>query len=596
MSGHHTPRETLERLRKQAKRRLKEFKSGNEQAVRWYRHAVPDGPAEPTLRDMQLAVARNLDFPGWSALKRALDTPLPDPHSERGVVSRFLDNACPDHHVRGRQDHRRAQWTATRLLDQHPEIARYDINTAIVCGELDFVRDAIARNPRIAVVPSEGPSAYRAMAGGENDLYGNLGPKGWTPLLYLSFTQLPIPASNGNAVAIARLLLEAGADPNAFFHAGDSHYTPMTGVAGEGEEDRPPHPRRDELTQLFLEFGANPYDIQVVYDLGFHSEYLWWLPMIYAHCVKTGRADDWRDPQWQMLGMGGYGCGARWFLEHAIRHRKVDLAAWCLEHGAGPNVPPARDKRMSQRSLYETAMDAGETEIADLLLRHGANVGARAPNPLQSLTDAALRLDRARVDAILREHPELLTSPEPLFRAAERNRADVIHLLVDAGFSPDVADNQNTRPLNYAAWSNALDAAKALVARGAEVDPVERNYGGTPFGNASHFLHRDVMDFLAPLTTDVWNLTYNGYLERLGKVLAAQPERARVDWDTWSPLLWLPPHDEEVALAMVKLFVHHGADPNRRDSNGVSPLDRAEALGMTRVAAYLRSLSGGSEP
>jgi len=104
------------------------------------------------------------------------------------------------------------------------------------------------------------------------------------------------------------------------------------------------------------------------------------------------------------------------------------------------------------------------------------------------------------------------------------------------------------------------------------------------------------MDFLAPLTTDVWNLTYNGYLERLGNVLAAQPERARVDWDTWSPLLWLPPHDEEVALAMVKLFVHHGADPNRRDSNGVSPLDRAEALGMTRVVAYLRTLSGGSEP
>jgi len=590
MPGQPTPAETLERLRKEAKRRLKAFQSGDERAVRWYRHTVPNAPADPTLRDMQLAVARSLDFPGWAALKRALETPAPEPQSEAGIVSRFLDNACPDHHVRGRQDHRRAEWTAMRLLEQHPEIARHDINTAIVCGDLRLVRDAITRDPGAAVAPTEGPSAYRAMAGGANDLYGNLGPKGWTPLLYLAFTRLPIPESNDNAVAIARLLLDAGADPNAFFHAGESHYTPMTGVAGEGEEDRPPHPRRDELTQLFLDFGANPYDIQVVYDLGFHAEYMWWLPMIYAHAVKTGRSDDWRDPEWKMLDMGGYGCGARWLLDHAISHNKIDLAAWCLEHGAGANAEPARDPRFPKHTLYEHAVRGGRHEIAELLLRHGARRVKIVADPVESLTDAALRLDRARVDAILREHPELRSSPEPLFRAAAQDRGDVIHLLVDAGFSPDVADDKNTRALNHAAWSDALDATKALVARGAEIDPVEENYGGTPFGNASHFLYRKVMDFLAPLTKDVWNLTYNGYLDRLREVLAEEPERARVDWDTWSPLLWLPPHDEAIALEMVTLFVHHGADPHRRDSNGVAPVDRAEALGMTRVAAYLRRL------
>jgi ankyrin repeat protein len=590
MPGQATPAETLERLRKEAKRRLKAVRSGDERAIHWYRHAVPNAAANPTLRDMQLAVARNLDFSGWAELKRALETPVPEPQSKEGIITRFLDNACPDHHVRGRQDHRRAEWTAMRLLAQHPEIPRHDINTAIVCGDIEFVRDAIARTPQSAVGPTEGPSAYRAMAGGANDLYGNLGAKGWTPLLYLAFTRLPIPASNENAVEIARLLLDAGADPNAYFHAGESHYTPMTGVAGEGEEDRPPHPRRDELTQLFLDYGANPYDIQVVYDLGFNAEYLWWLPMIYAHAVKTGRADDWRDPEWQMLGMGGYGCGARWFLDHAIANVNVDLAAWCLEHGAGPNVSAARDKRMLQISLYEGAIRAGQHEIAELLLRYGAKRVVVAPTPLELLTEAALRSDRARVDAILREHPELRSSPEPMFRAAEQNRADVIHLLVDAGFSPNVADDKNTHALNHTSWSDAVDAARALVERGAEIDSVEENYGGTPFGNAAHFLHRKVMEFLAPLTKDVWNLTYNGYLDRLREVLAEDPRRARVDWDTWSPLLWLPPHDETVALEMVKLFVHHGADPHRRDSNGVAPVDRADALGMTRVAAYLRDL------
>ena len=580
-----TPAETLEHLRKEAKRRLKEFRSGQHG---WFRRLVPNGPPSPTLRDMQLAVARSLDFPGWTALKNAVETPLPDPHSRIGVVSRFLDNACPDHHVRGRQDHRRAMATAMRLVEQDPDIAHHDINTAVVCGDIEAVRSRLARNPRVAVIPSEDPSAYRAMAGGANDLYGSLGPKGWTPLLYLAFTRLPIAATNDNAVDIARLLLEAGADPNAYFHAGGSHYTPMTGVAGEGEEDRPPHPRRDELTQLFLDFGANPYDIQVVYDLGFHSQYMWWLPMIHAHCEKTGR-HEWRDPEWNMLGMGGYGCGARWFLHHAVTHGRVELAAWCLEHGASPNPPPARDRHSGQKSAYEEAMGAGQVEIADLLVRYGAPRVGVERTPLQLLMDAAMHRDRARVDALLREHPTLRAAPQPLWRAAEQDRADVIHLLIDAGFSPDVADEQNTRPLNYAAWSGALHAARALVERGAEIDPVEKNYGGTPLGNASHYLHRDVMDFLAPRSNDVWNLTYNGYLDRLRAVLAEQPERACVDWDTWSPLLWLPPHDEEVALEMAKLFVQHGADPRRRDSNGVSPGDRAEALGMTRLAAYFAS-------
>jgi ankyrin repeat protein len=563
MKGQRTPAETLERLRKEAKRRLKAFQSGEDQAVQWFRQAVPNGPAEPTLRDMQLAVARRLDFPGWAALKRALETPLPDPSSREGIVNRFLDNACPDHHVRGRQDHRRAEATAMRMLAQHPWIPRHDFNTAVVCGEIDYVREAIAGDPRIAVVASSEPGGARALAGGANDLYEDLGAKGWTPLLYLAFTRLPLASSIDNAVGIARLLLDAGADPNAFYHAGSSHYTPMTGIAGEGEEDRPPHPRRDEIAPLLLDFDANPYDIQVVYDLGIHSEYMWWLPMIYDRCVKTGRGEDWKDPEWNMLGMGGYGCGARWFLYHAIANDKIELARWCLEHGAGPNAPPGKSRFNSQRSLYTEAVIQGRQEIAALLREFGATREVVDIPPVKPF--------------------------EALSRAASEDNVAEIHRLLDSGISPDIADDKNTRALNHAAWSNSLGAVKALVERGAEIDPVEQNYGGTPFGNASHFLFRDVMDYLAPLTRDVWNLCYNGYLDRLREVIEEKPDRARVDWDEWSPLLWLPPHDEDLALETAKLLVKHGADPHRRASNGATPASRAEAIGMRRVAEYLES-------
>ncbi len=593
MSGRNTPAETLERLRKEAKRKLAQIKSGDHQAMQWYRRAVSNPVAVPTLRDVQLALARVLDFPGWTALKRAIDTPLPDPHSPDGLANRFLDNACPDHHVRGKQDHRRAEATAMRLLDQHPEIAHYNLATTVVCGDVDAVRAAIARDPAVANAPIGTPSATRAMAGGENDLYRQLGPKGRPPLLYLAFTRLPLAASNDNAVAIARLLVEAGADANAYYHAGDSHYTPMTGVVGEGEEDRPAHPHRDSLTQLFLDFGADPFDNQVVYNLGFHSEYMWWLPMIYAHCEKIGRTREWDDPAWPMLDMGGYGNGARWFLEHAIRHNKLELAAWCLEHGASAVAPPPASPHFSQQSLIDAALAAGRTEIATLLAKYGATPTAASLAPAEAVASAALRLDRAKVDSLLSAQPELLANPKPMFIAAEQNRPDALALLLDAGYSANVADEQNTRPLNYAAWSNSLDAVKLLIERGAEIDSVEQNYGGTAFGNASHFLHRDVMEYLVPRTRDVWNLTYNGYAERLQVVLDENPARARVDWDTWSPLLWLPPFDESLALRIAQMLVAHGADPHRRDSNGATPASRAEAIGMMRVAAWLRQATAG---
>ena len=91
------------------------------------------------------------------------------------------------------------------------------------------------------------------------------------------FTRLENPASNDNAVEIATLLLDNGADPNSYFMAGGSRYSPLTGVIGEGEEGRPPHPQRDELTRLLLERGADPYDMQVFYNIHFNGDVLWLL-------------------------------------------------------------------------------------------------------------------------------------------------------------------------------------------------------------------------------------------------------------------------------------------------------------------------------
>ena len=251
-----------------------------------------------------------------------------------------------------------------------------------------------------------------------------------------------------NAVAIARALLDHGADPNDYFMAGSSRYTPLVGAIGEGEEDRPPHPRRDELVRLLLdrgaEFASSPdnYNGQVIYNIHFHGNVLWYLKLMHEYSVRRGRAADWDDPEWSMLSQGGYGSGARWHLWIALDHNDLELAEWCLSHGANPNAAPPAARNLPQGSLYEEAMRRGETEMAELLARYGATRTQVTLSPVETLVASAMRLDRDAVRAQIEQRPDLLRAPEPMAVAATRNRADVVALLLDLGVSPDVENNE----------------------------------------------------------------------------------------------------------------------------------------------------------
>jgi hypothetical protein len=53
--------------------------------------------------------------------------------------------------------------------------------------------------------------------------------------------------------------------------------------------------------------------------------------------------------------------------------------------------------------------------------------------------------------------------------------------------------------------------------------------------------------------------------------------------------MWLPTDDEERAMQIVELFLANGADPSIENDDGQTAADRAESMGMFRVAALLRS-------
>lgn len=588
MSRTLTPKSSLQHLTREAKRWLKALRAGVVSARERLEHALKGSTALPTLRDVQHALAREFGLPGWTALREAVASQRAADPGEAALVSRFLDNACPDHHVRGAADLLRARHTALRLLTRFPELADASFQTEIVCGDLDAVREALADRPGLATIRATQPTPERSGVGHAGDLDRDLGPKGWEPLLYLCYARLPIPEVEANAVAIATALLDAGADPNGYFPAGDCRFTALVGVIGEGEGECPPHPARDALARLLLERGADPYDNQVIYNIHFHGKVLWWLRLIHARSVALGGQADWDDPEWTMLDMGGYGSGARWHLDIAIKHHDLELAEWCLTHGANPNSAHARSNQFPQYSLYETAMRSSDLLMAELLVQYGAKATPISLDSMAALATAAMQLDRGKVTALLTEHPRLRNSFHPIFHLAEADRADAVALLLDAGISMEVENHTKQRPLHMAAYGNALDVARLLIQRGAEIDPVERKYGGTPLGHASHAGNREMMELLADHSRDFRNLLLMGRVDRVGALLAEQPERATLQWGDETTLMWLTTEDEAVAIETARLLLQYGVDPSVKNKEGRTAGDRAESLGMYELARVLR--------
>jgi ankyrin repeat protein len=492
------------------------------------------------------------------------------PPVSREVVSRFLRFACWDHHVHGKGDHEMYAAAALRTLKQHPAIARDSLYAAVVCGNVDEVERTLAARPEAANEP-----------GGE---------RGWPPLLYLCFARFPHQPMIDNAVRIATMLLDRGADPNAFYMAGDARYTALVGAAGEGEQDSPRQPQAPALFQLLLERGANPFDIQVLYNTHFSGEVLWWLRLVYDHTMKTGRADAWSDPGWPMLNMGGYGPAPYFLLRVAIEHDDAELANWVLAHGADPNAKSTHPKFAPRRTLYQQAISEGRAEIARILADYGADASAPPadePEDEERFTAACLRMDRDEIARLIEAKPELLKSPRAIFAAAHLDRADVVAMLLDLGVPLEIEDTNGQRLLHEAAGANAPNVARLLLARGAEVDHREPNWNATPFGFASHGRVREMMDLLSRVTEDIWLLAFDGYVDRVRELLAKTPELAKsVNGDGYTLLWWLPP-DEDRALALVDLLLEHGADPAHRNREGTTAADWARACAMSAVALRL---------
>ncbi len=488
---------SLENLRKQAKRLQKAARSGEADALVRVREFYPRADAALTafsLADAQLVIARTFGFPSWPKLKTHLEAverfwwdPLAPPAAGSGSpADELIRRACltyGDWHP---------TWLARarELLLEQPHLTRAGLAAAATSGDVEAVRAFLDRDASLV--------AHRS------------GPLGWEPLLYACYSRLDDPAAGRSTLAVAELLLERGADPNAGFlwRGNVPPFTALTGAFGEGEggASQPPHPRRDDLARRLLEAGADPNDGQVLYNRHFRpsDDHL---KLLFAFGLGKDRGGPWYERFGEKLQSP-----SRLLVEElwsAARRGFRDRVLLLLEHGADPNAPGLRDGR----TPHEAAVFAGNREIAELLVRHGAR--ATALDRDAAFAAACVAGQREEALARLKEDPRLIERLGPhgrirlVHRAVEANRVEGVRLMAELGFvlsgtttHDGVGATLEATPLHNAAWAGSLEMVKLLVALGADPNVREGRYNATPLGWAEYNGQAEVAEYLATVTAE----------------------------------------------------------------------------------------------
>ncbi|MGQ0840596.1 ankyrin repeat domain-containing protein [Actinokineospora sp.] len=464
---------SLEHLRKQAKDLLAQHPTGGEWATGLVAEFHPDPAAPLKLSGAQLVVARQYGFPSWPKLVAHLRvvaeysrsphqvTEFADPEAE------FLAHACL---VYGgdsplRRDRARA------LLAAHPEIATASMYTIAALGDADAARALLARDP-----------ARARLAGGPYD---------WEPLLYLAYSRV----DGGDPVAVARLLLDAGADPNAgyLWEGLTSPFTALTGVFGEGEGgvNQPRHPAQEPLARVLLSAGADPNDSQTLYNRMFNADDSH-LRLLFEFGLGRGDGGPWH----ARLG-SAHQTPAEMLhdvLLWAASHNQRDRVALLLANGVHPAGPHQGHPAHGGRGPLELAVRAGSPEIADLLVAAGASMVEL--DEVARFLAAAMRGD---ADAVRAASPDLVAraiarEPTAVVYAAEVGSLDAVRLLAGAGFDVNAASRETA--LHQAAFTGNLPLARLLLDLGADPSIADCSHNSTPLGWAEYNEQHEVAAFL----------------------------------------------------------------------------------------------------
>ncbi|HKP57698.1 MAG TPA: ankyrin repeat domain-containing protein [Polyangiales bacterium] len=534
---------SFEALRKSAKRWLKSIKSGDATALARLRELLPGASPTPGLREVQQALAREHGHESWAALKEHHETAA---LTSAESVREYLRCACLSY----TNDDWPSKWRrAERLRERRPELARADIHTAAVSGELERVRELLRTNPALA----------SARGGSQH----------WPPLLFVCYGRVQNPA----ALDVARLLLDTGADPNAHFAMDDCHFSALTGVIGQGELGQPEHPQAEALAQLLLARGAKPDDAQALYNTHLEGDDPRWLEILSRFGLDRGARVNWLTRQAKPPKSFDY------LLPQAAGRGHVRRLRWLLEHGADPNARST----YTGKSCYQTALLGGETAIAALLLEHGAR--AEPLTGRDAFVAACARNDDLEARRLLEGHPDYLQVHQPLIDAAQSGKLDYAALLLRLGMDPNGRGVHGHHALHVSCEQRAM--SELLLQHGA--DPRSRCFGGSVTGWALHARDLDSARYHAERSRSLLDAAASGHVALARELLAADPACVQERSPNGDTALHELPDELDAAVEVVSLLLAHGADPQARNQAGQTPAEKLEARGLPEHADLIEA-------
>jgi len=482
----------LSQLRNQARELQRATRAGDAQAIAIAAEYSPDTPPSPLfpLSAAQLVTARRYGFASWARLRRYVEiiearawTAEPTPGDEP-PPDRFLRLAC----LTSGNDEGSDRAAAAQLLSTYPELSGASVHLAAACADVDGVRRFLAADPAAATAPG--------------------GPHGWSPLLYQAYARHDPRIGLDATLLTARLLLDAGADPNdgRFWHGLPTPFTVLTGVLSYGDHDQPWHPHSIPFARLLLDAGADCNDGQALYNrmFGPNDDHL---VLLFEFGLGRGDGGPWH----RLLGdkLESPAQMLRELLRWAVLHDQRDRVELLAAHDVDLSAPFSGQRYGPYgRTPAEEALVNGHRELA---ARLAALTGTKPTlNEVDAFVAASLAGD---ADQVRRTAPAVIaearrTRPGLVTWAASQGAPNAVELLVSAGFdvnsfgrSDIPADQPWHTALHVAAGDGNLALARKLLALGAEPWLRDRHYDATPLGWARRHGHQPLIDLLTDCPT-----------------------------------------------------------------------------------------------
>ncbi|MDB4917439.1 MAG: hypothetical protein JWM95_5083 [Gemmatimonadetes bacterium] len=534
------PAASLDNLKREAKRWHTALLARNADAARRIARVIPHVPAQPTLRDVQHALAREFGFVTWPDLKTALHAGVSAPPA---TLVDLLAAANEGNAAR-----------VAELLDATPELVN---KRGLLPGHIGL-RTAL----------------HFAMNGANADVVALLLDRGADPGIRDegdNAVPLHFAAEKENLPIIA-LLVEHGSE---VIGAGDDHELEIIGWAtcfGSGRKD---------VVDYLLAHGArhNIFSAVAVGDVEAITAN--------AHHRDRGmdRANNRRRP-----------------LHLAVVKKRAESLGTLLELGADreatdvAGLTPLDQAALSNETgMVETLLAAGASvrlPSAVALERYDdvERLLAEAPDALRpGAAWGALLIHAA--ECASRQMMELL-----LERGAFVNVGDVAETSTHG--------TSGYTPLHAAAFYGNVAAAELLLERGANVRARDSRYCGTPAGWADYRGNIPLRDVINTGTIDLFEVVNFGLLHRVADIVSATPNeinRRFREFTNGSTNDWIDPSFTPLMHAVkqgkadaVRVLLEHGADAALRDSSGRSALDIA--AGNPHIARLLEHAVSRTPP